>query len=75
MLAWCVTHTWDPSGPELSEPYRPSTARHVQQHGQLPHKGLLLLLCQLPNTNLQDELHQTILLRVWLHCHSGSIHV
>ena len=39
--------------------------QHIQQHRQLPHKGLLLLFRQLPNANLQDQLHQAALLRVW----------
>ena len=39
--------------------------QHVQQHSQLPHKGVFPLLCQLPNTNLQGQLHQATLPRVW----------
>lgn len=40
-------------------------AQHVQQQGQLPHKGVLLLLCPLPYASLQDQLHQATFLRVW----------
>ena len=39
--------------------------QHVQQRRQLPHEGVLVLLCQLPNANLQDQLHQAALLWVW----------